>query len=46
MEWWVWLVLVLAVLALLAFSALAVQARRRKGRVIAGGRTPHGKGGL
>ncbi|WP_338672484.1 hypothetical protein V1460_05520 [Streptomyces sp. SCSIO 30461] len=46
MEWWVWLVLALAVLALLAFSALTVQARRRRGGVIAGGKARRSKGGL
>ncbi|WP_179499979.1 hypothetical protein [Streptomyces sp. WZ.A104] len=44
MDWWLWVVIVLAVLALGAVSLLGVQARRRSGGVIAGGRH-HPRGG-
>lgn len=44
MEWWIWLVIVLAVVALCAVSALAIQARRRSGGVIAGRRPPRDGG--
>ncbi|OII67407.1 hypothetical protein BJP39_24960 [Streptomyces sp. CC77] len=47
MEWWIWLVIVATVLLVLAVAALAVQARRRAGGVIArgGSRSTHDEGG-
>lgn len=36
MDWWGWLIVVLVVLAILVGAVLAVQARRRRGDVIAG----------
>ncbi|MEU8523327.1 hypothetical protein [Streptomyces sp. NBC_01216] len=45
MDWWIWLIVAVAVVVVLTASALAVQARRRTGGVIAGGRRPRrGKG--
>ena len=35
MQWWAWVVIALAVIALLVVAVLAVQARRRRGGVIA-----------
>jgi hypothetical protein len=45
MEWWSWLILAVAVLTLAALSALAVQARRRTGGVIAARRGPRPRKG-
>ncbi|MDT0386561.1 hypothetical protein [Streptomyces dubilierae] len=44
MAWWVWLVTVVAVLAVVTVGALAVQAARRSGTVIAVRRRPGRKG--
>ncbi|MEV7081165.1 hypothetical protein AB0N88_21940 [Streptomyces sp. NPDC093516] len=44
MAWWVWLVIVVAALGAVAVGALAVQAGRRSGTVIAVRRRPGGKG--
>jgi hypothetical protein len=46
MVWWVWMVLLVAAVGLLSGAALAVQAKRRAGTVIAvpEGRRP-GRGG-
>jgi uncharacterized membrane protein len=38
MQWWGWVILVLAVLVVLFVAFLTIQARRRSGGVIAGGR--------
>jgi heme/copper-type cytochrome/quinol oxidase subunit 2 len=35
MQWWAWLVIAFAVIVLLVVAVLAVQARRRRGGVIA-----------
>lgn len=46
MAWWTWLVVAVAVLVAAVLLALAVQARRRSGTVVAvrHGRRPGGKG--
>lgn len=44
MAWWTWLIVVIAALAAVAVVALAVQAGRRSGTVIAVRRRPGGKG--
>ncbi len=41
MQWWGWVILLIAVAGLLVAAALAVQARRRSGTVIAV-RSDHG----
>ncbi|WP_202510146.1 hypothetical protein [Streptomyces sp. SID5643] len=43
MAWWTWLVVVVAALVAVAVVALAVQAGRRSGTVIAVRRRPGGK---
>ncbi|SDN40239.1 hypothetical protein [Streptomyces wuyuanensis] len=45
MEWWIWLIIAVTVLAVAASSAVALQAWRRSGGVIAGGKPQTGKRG-
>ncbi len=44
MDWWLWVLIALAILAMCTVTLLRVQARRRSGGVIAGGRR-HPRGG-